>query len=109
MKMSYDFGRSTLLVSTVLMASLLLPGCASQAPLREPVTRQLPDPPAYLQPVAKPPATEGVSPFIVSERRGQVIDQQNTIIVRAREAWHTMKRTYSTSKGLVRRSLFGPR
>lgn len=94
--------------STVLVASLLLAGCATMGtPVREPVTRELPDPPAYLQPVEVPPAKQGVSPFVVSEQRGAVIEQQNYVIVKAREAWHTMKKTYSTSKGLIRKSIFG--
>ena len=103
--------RWMLTASTALTASLLLAGCGSfqKPPLREPVTRELPDPPPYLQPAEVPPAREGVSPFVVSEQRKAVIQQQNYVIVRTREAWHTMKRTYSTSKGLIKRSLFGQR
>jgi hypothetical protein len=102
------YARSMLLACTVLTASLLA-GCGSlqKPPLREPVTRELPDPPDYLRPAEVPPAREGSSPFVVSEQRGAVIERQNTVIVRAREAWHTMKRTYSTSKGLIRKGLFG--
>lgn len=101
--------RLMLPVSTVLAASLLLASCSSfqKPPLREPVTRELPDPPSYLQPAEVPPAREGTSPFVVAEQRGAVIERQNVVIVRAREAWHTMKKTYSTSKGLIRRSIFG--
>ena len=107
-KKSFKSDLSMRLACTVLAGSLLA-GCASfqKAPLREPVTRELPDPPAYLQPVEVPPAREGSNPFVVAEQRGAVIERQNVIIVRARDAWHTMKRTYSTSKGLIRRGLFG--
>ena len=105
---NYNSGgfRSMRLAFTALAASLLLAGCATMgSPAREPVTRDLPDPPAYLQPVEKPAAKEGTSPFVVSEQRGAVIDRQNYVIVQARKAWHTMKRTYS--KSLIRRSIFG--
>lgn len=98
--------RSMLPVFMALTASLLLGACATtgSTPVREPATRDLPNPPAYLQPIPKPPAREGVSPFVVSEQRGEVIDQQNHVIVRAREAWQTMKKTYS--KSLIRRGVF---
>src|SRR5439155_12344774 len=101
--------RSMLLACMALVATLLLPGCATtgNAPAREPVTRELPNPPSYLQPAAVPPATEGVSPFVVSEQRKAVIERQNYVIVRAKDAWQTMKRTYS--KSLIRKGVFGSR
>lgn len=77
--------------------TLLLAGCGSTAPLREPVTRVIPGPPSYLQPVAVPPARVGSSPFVVSEQRKQVIVKQNRIITGARDAWQKMKSTYSKS------------
>jgi hypothetical protein len=44
-----------------------------------------------------PPATKGVSPFVVSEQRKEVIVQQNTVITSARNAWQKMKATYQKS------------
>lgn len=89
--------------------SPLLGACGHQAPLREPVTRVIPGPPSYLKPEPKPSTVDsrgkGKSPFIVSEERGQVIDRQNTIIVSAKNAWDTMKKTYSESQ--LKRNIFG--
>lgn len=81
------------------MSALNLGACASLRgpPAREPVTRVIPGPPSYLQPVDVPPATAGTSPFVVSEQRKQVIVHQNGIIVGAKKAWSKMKETYSKS------------
>ena len=87
------------------MTVLLLGGCASSAPYREPVTRNIPGPPSYLQPVAVPPARIGTSPFIVAEQRKQVIVKQNGIIVGARDAWTKMKATYQ--KSFLKKNIFG--
>lgn len=67
------------------------------SPAREPVTRVIPGPPSYLKPAAIPPSTPGSSPFVVAEKRKQVIVGQNTVIVGARNAWQRMKQTYSRS------------
>lgn len=80
----------------MLILSLAAAGCASQAG-REPVTRNIPGPPSYLQPAAIPPATVGTSPYVVAEQRKQVIVKQNTIITGARNAWTKMKETYRKS------------
>lgn len=84
---------------------LLLGGCATNTPIREPVTRNIPGPPSYLQPVAVPHAKKGDSPFVVAEQRKHVIVRQNTVIVNARSAWTNMKATYS--KSFLKRSVFG--
>lgn len=76
---------------------LLLTGCATVPAGREPVTRNIPGPPDYLQPVAIPPAIAGTSPFVVSEQRKQALGRANTIIVGARSAWQNMKATYQKS------------
>lgn len=89
------------------MMMLLLAGCAtgSNLPLREPVTRNIPGPPSYLQPVAVPPARVGASPYVVAEQRKQVIVKQNSIIVGARNAWTNMKATYQ--KSFIQKNIFG--
>lgn len=88
---------------------LLLGACAHQPPAREPVTRVIPGPPAYLKPEPIPATVDskgkGKSPFIVAEERGQVIKRQNVVITAARGAWDTMKQTYSES--LLKRNIFG--
>ena len=80
-----------------------------QSPAREPVTRNIPGPPDYLQPEPVPPTVDrsgkGKSPFVVAEERGQVIVRQNVVITAARGAWNTMKDTYS--KSLLKRNYFG--
>lgn len=48
---------------------------------------------------------KGKSPFVVAEERGQIVKRQNTVIVSARNAWNTMKQTYSES--LLKRNIFG--
>lgn len=83
--------------SLLLTLSLAGAGCASNSTLREPVTRNIPGPPTYLQPAAVPPAREGTSPYVVAEQRKQVIVRQNSIIVGAKNAWTKMKTTYSKS------------
>jgi len=80
------------------MIPILLTSCASSGVVgREPITRTIPGPPSYLQPVAVPPARAGADPFIVSEQRKQAIGKANTIIVGARSAWSNMKATYQKS------------
>lgn len=92
--------------SLTLILTTLLAACATNnAPLREPVTRVIPDPPSYLQPVAVPPARVGASPYVVAEQRKQVIVQQNGIIVGARNAWQNLKATYG--KSFVKKNVFG--
>lgn len=81
----------------MLILSLAAAGCASQQGYREPVTRNIPGPPSYLQPAAVPPARVGTSPYVVAEQRKQVIVKQNTIITGARNAWTKMKETYRKS------------
>lgn len=81
----------------MLTLTILLPGCATAPAGREPVTRTIPGPPSYLQPVAVPPAREGADPFVVSEQRKQALGKANTIIVGARSAWSNMKATYQKS------------
>lgn len=93
--------------TTALILTLVIPlaGCTSNPAGREPVTRTIPGPPSYLQPVAVPPARAGVSPFIVSEQRKQALGTANTIIAGARGAWSKMKDTYS--KSFLKRNPFG--
>jgi len=81
----------------LLIPTILLSACASSPVGREPIIRNIPGPPNYLQPVAVPPARVGTSPFVVSEQRKQVIVKQNSIIVGARDAWTKMKSTYQKS------------
>ena len=86
------------MTSLLLILSRGLGACASsRLPAREPVTRVIPGPPSYLQPAAVPPASAGVSPFVVAEQRKQTIVRQNRIIVGAKEAWTKMKDTYRKS------------
>lgn len=78
--------------------TLPLANCASRGTVgREPITRNIPGPPEYLQPVPVPPAREGVSPFVVAEQRKQALGKANSIIVGARSAWSNMKATYQKS------------
>lgn len=88
----------------LLLAALSLTGC-SHLPAREPVTRNIPGPPDYLNPLPKPPSPKGSNAFVISAQRGAVIDRQNTIIVSARSAWTKMKDTYS--KSFLKRKIFG--
>lgn len=83
----------------------LLAACGSTMPLREPTTRDIPGPPKYLQPAAIPPAKAGSSPYVVAEKRKQVIVNQNRVIVGARNAWTNMKTTYQNS--FVKKNIFG--
>ena len=85
-------------VAFTVLAASLLSGCGTLVG-PAPLARQLPGPPSYLQPVDKPAANAGDSAFVVAERRGAVIDQQNTVIVRARTAWQTMQATYGGAAG----------
>lgn len=108
-KSNWQARRSTLLAIT--LTSLLLGACAHVPPAREPVTRNIPGPPDYLQPEPVPAKVDsngkGKSPFIVSEERGQTIVRQNVVITSARSAWNTMKETYG--KSLLPRKYFGSR
>lgn len=92
----------------LILMTLQLGACATMGdgqPKREPVTRNLPDPPSYLQPAPVPPAPVGADPFVVSEQRKQVIVSQNKVIVGARSAWVKMKSTYQ--KSFLKRNVFG--
>ena len=103
LKLNSALVRPVLLACTVLMAAPLT-GCGTSGALvREPATRSIPPSPSYLVPAQKPPAVG--SPFVVAEKRGAVIDQQNSVIVRARKAWDTMRSTYS--KSFLKKKLFG--
>lgn len=88
----------------MLILTISLGACAT-VPSREPVTRNIPDPPSYLQPQSVPPARSGASPYVVAEQRKQVIVRQNTIITSARGAWTKMKATYQ--KSFLKRSILG--
>jgi hypothetical protein len=91
----------------MLLLPLALTDCAGfgqRAPLREPVTRDIPPPPSYLKPAAVPVATIGASPFVVAEQRKQVIVKQNKIIVGAKKAWSGMKNIYG--KSYVKKKFF---
>jgi hypothetical protein len=84
----------------IVLTPLALTACAGfgqRAPLREPVTRDIPPPPSYLKPAPVPTATVGASPFVVAEQRKQVIVKQNRIIVGAKKAWSGMKDIYGRS------------
>ena len=83
-------------VCFLLTLTVPLTACAGRAPYREPVTRNIPGPPSYLQPAAIPPSA-GKNAFVVAEQRKQVIVSQNTVITSARRAWQGMKDTYSKS------------
>jgi hypothetical protein len=89
-----------------MLLALPLAGCATtRTAAPEPVTRNLPGPPSYLQPAEVPPARVGSSPFVVSEQRKQVIVRQNKVITSARDAWSKMKATYQRS--FLKRKMFG--
>lgn len=92
-------------MTSIILMPLLLGGCATRGAIREPVTRNIPGPPSYLQPSEVPPARKGASPFVVAEQRKHVIVRQNTVITRARDAWTNMKATYNKSF-LKRTSIF---
>lgn len=78
------------------LTASLLASCQTTGTLaRDPVVRDIPDPPGYLQSLPNPPATEGSSPFVIAAERAAVIERQNTIIAEARRNWLTMKRVYS--------------
>lgn len=82
----------------MLILTIPLAGCASSGVVgREPITRTIPSPPSYLQPVPVPVAREGASPFVVAEQRKQALGRANSIIVGARSAWSNMKTTYQKS------------
>jgi hypothetical protein len=90
----------------LMLLALPLAGCATtRTAAPEPVTRNLPGPPSYLQPAEVPPARVGSSPFVVSEQRKQVIVRQNKVITSARDAWSKMKATYQRS--FLKRKMFG--
>lgn len=90
---------------SLLILTPVLGGCASRMATREPVTRELPGPPASLKPQPVPPATKGKSVYVVSEQRKQVIVRQNRIIEGAAQAWTAMQQTYRRS--FLKRSFFG--
>ncbi len=74
-------------------------GCASSGryPEREPLTRQLPNPPAYLAPVPLPKPRPGDNALVVIKQRGQIVKQQNMVISEARKWYEGVKQTYSVS------------
>jgi hypothetical protein len=84
-------------------------GCASNAnkyPLREPVTRTLPNPPTYLAPVPLPKVRPGDNALVVIKERGQIVRRQNSIISEARKWYEGVKTTYSVSP-VPKNRLFG--
>lgn len=74
-------------------AITLLPGCGSVA-IKTPLSRQIPDPPAYLHPVAVLKPQAGESPVVDAERQEAGLRRANGIIVRARRAWIKLQKAY---------------
>lgn len=74
--------------STIAAITLpvVLGACASD-PRREPLSRDIGPPPAYLQPVAEPPAHRGGSPLVDARRLVGALREANTIITCARQDW----------------------
>lgn len=88
----------------ILSSTLFLAACA-HVPDREPVTRNIPNPPSFLKTSPVPPATPGKNVFVVSQERADVIERQNAVIRRTYNAWITMKETYQ--KSFLKKSVFG--
>lgn len=82
----------------MILTTLTLAACAT-GPNGVPqvVTRQLPAPPAYLEPVNDPTVNpvKGQSAVSIAYQRGQVIRTQNKIIRGAKKWYLGVKKTYS--------------
>jgi len=76
----------------------MLAGCAtSRAPLREPVTRQIPPPPASLEVIPDPTQNpkKGQSAIYVAKVRGQIIARYKKIVTGAKKTWNDVRTDYS--------------
>jgi len=65
----------------------VLAGCANSPPKREPLSRDIGPPPAYLRPVPEPPVRAGDSPVVDARRLTGSLREANSIIVCARDEW----------------------
>jgi hypothetical protein len=81
-----------------MMLPLAACGHSGNSGVREIVKRDLPAPPAYLQPVAvaDPKAGEPILGVAARERAGRL--KANSIIVGTRSAWAKMRKTYQRSR-----------
>ena len=62
---------------------------------REPLTRQLPNPPSYMSPVRVSPAKKGDDTFRTALIRKQALDKANTIISASKKWYLGVKENYS--------------
>lgn len=73
---------------------MLLAGCADGTAARTPISRDIPGPPDYLQPVGvrEPAAGEFCEVVATRERRGR--QRANVIIGKARRDWTAVRERY---------------
>lgn len=77
----------------------LFSGCAgSSSGVREIVRRDIPGPPAYLQPVNVPAARKGENAIAVLAREQAGRLKANGIIRNAREQWDKLVKAYRSSR-----------
>ena len=76
---------------------MTLAGCnlATTSAGREPLTRQLPNPPSYMSPVRVTPAKKGDDVYRIALIRRQALNKANTIIAASRKWYIGVKENYS--------------
>lgn len=81
-----------------MLTTLSLAGCVTSGSSREVVTRSLPGPPSYLNPVAVPDPRAGESLITIAarERAGRL--KANGIITSARGQWSALQKTYARKR-----------
>lgn len=71
-------------------------GCAERGTVREPVTRQLPPAPSYLEPQPIPPRVLGQDPRKDAANIRGIARVQNTIITSTKKWYGKIRQVYST-------------
>ena len=89
---------------STLAALTLLTACGS-VPVSIPLLRQIPEPPAYLVPVAVPAPKVGESPVLDAERNAQAVKRANRIIRACKADWQALSGAYRAPE--PRKSLIG--